>query len=97
MDNGRVVERVMDKKYASGPMEFQRWANIFLKNDAPCLVISKYSDYADNPYSGDCFFQRTSMFTYQPADLQMQEAWGYNKTKWSIQEVRQAYKEAFDE
>jgi hypothetical protein len=60
-------------------------------------VITKYSDYADNPYTGECYLQRTNMYTYQPADLQMNEAWGYEKTNWNMTEVRQAYLEAFDE
>ncbi len=97
MENGKVVERVMDIKYSRGPMEFQKWANLFLRNDAPCRMITKYSDYADYPYTGECYFQRTHMYTYQPADLQMLEAWGYNKTNWNMDEVRQAYLEAFDE
>lgn len=97
MENDKVVERVMDIKYARGPMEFQKWANLFLRNDAPCKVITKYSDYADNPYSGECYFQRTHMYTYQPADLQMYEAWNYQKDKFIMDEVRGAYLEAFDE
>jgi len=97
MEDGKVVERVMDVKYSRGPRKFQDWANIFLRNDAPCPVITKYSDYADYPYSGDCFFQRTHMYTYQPADLQMYEAWGYSKDKFNMDEVRGAYLEAFDE
>jgi Glutaminase len=97
MENGKVVERVMDIKYTKGPRNFQDWANIFLRNDAPCPMITKYSDYADYPYTGECFFQRTSMYTYQPADLQMNEAWGYTKENFNMTEVRQAYEEAFDE
>jgi hypothetical protein len=97
MENEKVVERVLDIKYTSGPRKFQDWANIFLKNDAPCSVITKYSDYADYPYSGDCFFQRTHMYTYQPSDLQMYEAWGYSKDKFNMDEVRGAYLEAFNE
>ncbi|MFP5386550.1 MAG: protein-glutamine glutaminase family protein [Bacteriovoracia bacterium] len=97
MENGKVVERVMDIKYTSGPREFQKWANIFLRNDAPCPVITKYSDYADYPYTGECYFQRTHMYTYQPADLQMYEAWGYQKDNWIMKEVQWAYEEAFDE
>lgn len=97
MENGKVVERVMDVKYSSGPRDFQKWANIFLRNDHPCPVITKYSDYADYPYTGECYFQRTHMYTYQPADLQMYEAWGYQKTSWNMTEVRWAYEEAYDE
>ena len=97
MDNGKVVERVMDIKYTRGPVEITRWSNIFMRNDAPCPVITKFSDYADYPYTGDCFLQRTHMYTYQPADLQMYEAWGYKKENWNMDEVRGAYLEAFDE
>jgi hypothetical protein len=96
-ENGKVVERVLDVKYTRGPRKFQDWANIFLRNDAHCPVITKYSEYADNPYTGECYFQRAHMYTYQPADLQMNEAWGYEKTNWNMTEVRQAYLEAFDE
>lgn len=97
MEDGKVVERVMDVKYTNGPRKFQDWANIFLRNDAPCPIITKYSDYADHPYTGECYLQRTHMYTYQPADLQMYEAWGYSKTAFNMTEVRWAYEEAFDE
>lgn len=96
-EDGRIVERVLDVKYTNGPREFQSWANIFLKNDAPCNVITRYSDYADYPYIGDCYFQKTHMYTYQPADLQMYEAWDYSKSYFMSQEVEAAYLEAFDE
>jgi hypothetical protein len=97
MHDGKVVERVMDVKYTRGPLEFGKWKNIFLHNDAPCPIITKFSDYADHPYSGECFLQRTHMYTYQPADLQMYEAWGYHKESFNMDELRGAYLEAFDE
>jgi hypothetical protein len=97
MHEGKVVERVLDVKYTSKPHEFIKWANIFLHNDAPCPMITKFSDYADHPYTGECFLQRTHMYTYQPADLQMYEAWGYKKETFNMDEVRGAYLEAFDE
>lgn len=96
-DGDKVVERVMDRKYSSGPLEFGKWTNIFMRNDAPCPVITRYSEYADYPYSGECFIIRTHMYTYQPADLQMYEAWGYKKDAFRMDEVNAAYLEAFDE
>ncbi len=93
---GKTVEKVMDVKYTRGPLNFRTWTNIFMKNDAECPVVTKYSDYADYPYTGDCFIMRTNMYTYQPADLEMQEAFGYQKTGWIDEEVRGAYAEAFD-
>ena len=95
MDNNQVVERVMDVKYTSRPISFRKWTDIFMKNDAPCPVITRYSEYADHPYTGECYIIRTNMFTYQPADLQMNEAWGYTKSTFNMDEVRAAYKEAF--
>jgi hypothetical protein len=97
MDDGQVLERVMDIKYSRNPIEFRQWTNIFMRNNAECKVILKFSDYADFPYTGDCYIQRTNMYTYQPADLQMNEAWGYTKDRFNMKEVRQAYLEAFDE
>lgn len=97
MHEGKVVERVMDVKYTRGPLEIPRWTNIFMRNDAPCQVITNYSEYADNPYLGECYLQRANMYTYQAADLQMLEAWGYTKDKFLMDEVRGAYLEAFDE
>jgi hypothetical protein len=97
IDEGKVVERMMDVKYTRGPIDFRRWTNIFTNRDPECPVITKFSDYADNPYIGDCYIQRTNMYTYQPADLQMYEAWNYVKDKFLMTEVKQAYLEAFDE
>lgn len=96
-ENGKVVERVMDRKYSSGPRTFKQWTDIFMQKDPECPVITKFSDYADYPYTGQCYLQRTHMYTYQPADLQMYEAWDYSKDKFLMEEVRGAYLEAFDE
>jgi hypothetical protein len=97
MENGVVVERVLDVKYAHGPLEFRKWTNLFTKRSPECPIVTKFSDYADYPFTGDCFIQRTNMYTYQPADLQMNEAWNYVKEDFILDEVKQAYLEAFDE
>jgi hypothetical protein len=94
--NDQVVERVMDLKYTGRPYTFRDWTNIFMRNNAECPVINKYSEYADFPYTGDCFIIRTNMYTYQPADLQMNEAWNYTKREFNLTEVKAAYLEAFD-
>lgn len=67
-----------------------------MRNKAECKVITKYSDYADYPYTGQCYLMRTNMYTYQPADLEMNEAWGYKKDAFIMDEVRGAYLEAYD-
>jgi hypothetical protein len=95
LDEGKVVERVMDIKYTRNPLPFKRWSDIFMRNDAACRVITKYSDYADYPYTGQCYFIRANMYMYQPADLEMQEAWGYSKDAWLMNEVKGAYEQAY--
>lgn len=97
MDEGKVVERVLDVKYSSGPRTFKQWTDIFMNKDPECPIIQKFSEYADNPYTGECYLIRTHMYTYQPADLQMYEAWGYEKNNFLMNEVRGAYLEAYDE
>jgi hypothetical protein len=94
-DEGRVVERVLDVKYISRPVDFQWWANYHSKVNYNCKVVTKYSDYANYPYGHDCYFMRTHMYTYQPADLEMYEAWGFTKNAFNMDEVRAAYLEAF--
>jgi Glutaminase len=93
--DGKIKERVMDMKYARGPLSIQQWTNIFMKDDAACPVVTKYSDHANFPESNTCFLQKSSMYFYQPIDLETMERFGNEKTGWVIPEVRAAYEEAF--
>lgn len=95
--DGVVKERVMDVKWTSRPYTFQDWADYHSSKDVKCRVVQKYSDYADNPfYSDRCYFIRANMYTWQPADLEMNEAWGYTKNAFNMDEVRAAFLEAFN-
>jgi hypothetical protein len=96
MHDGKVVERLMDIKYTKGPVTVQQWTNIFMRNDAQCRVVTKYSDYADHPYTGDCYLMRTSMYFYQPSELQMNESWGFTKNNFVRDQLKEAYREAFN-
>ncbi len=93
--DGVIKERVMDMKYARGPLATKQWTDIFMKDNAACPTVITYSDHADYPETGSCFIQKTSMYFYQPIDLEFQEKFGTVKTGWVAQEVRQAYEEAF--
>lgn len=95
--DGVVKERVLDVKWLSRPYEFQEWANYHSSHDVKCKVIQNYSEYANYPFGTDrCYFMRANMYTWQPADLEMKEAWGYTKEGFNMDEVRAAYLEAFD-
>lgn len=95
--DGVVKERVLDVKWLSRPYNFQDWADYHSSHDVKCRVVQKYSDYADHPFDTDrCYFIRANMYTWQPADLEMNEAWNYTKSAFNMDEIRAAYLEAFD-
>lgn len=95
IDNA-VKERVMDIKYSKGPLKIKQWTDIFMKNLANCPVVSKYTDQADYPESGYCFLMKSSMYYYQPVDLDILEQQGIQKTRWVESEVRHAFEDALE-
>lgn len=97
MIDGVEKEKIMDLKYSRGPINLKDWTDIFMKDDANCPLIKTYSDYANYPESGSCYTLRTSMFYYQPIDIENKEVWETSKVGWYQEEIRQAYLEAFDQ
>ena len=94
--DGEVKDRVMDIKYARGPIKLKSWTDIFMRDNANCPVVEKYSDHANFPESGSCFVMKSSMYYYQPVDLELLEIKGTEKTKWIESEVKQAFLEALE-
>lgn len=92
-----VVERILDMKYARGPLRLKQWTDIFIRDNADCPVVTRYSEYADFPEEGSCFILKSPMYYYQPIDLEDLELTGIQKTKWIRGEVQAAYREAFDQ
>lgn len=97
VDGGVVKERIMDMKYARGPAHLKRWTNIFIKDRSDCPVVEKYSDQANHPESGSCFVMKSSMYYYQPVDLERLELMNDVRNRWDQVEVRKAFKDAFNE
>lgn len=94
--NGEVKERILDIKYAKGPTKLKTWTDIFLRDRADCPVVKKYSDQANHPESGSCFVMKSSMYFYQPVDLEQLELTGVERYLWTEAEVRNAYLDAFE-
>jgi hypothetical protein len=95
-EGGKIHEKALDIKYAKTPLRLKEWTDLFIKDNADCPIITKYSDYADYPETGSCFVMKSSMYYYQPADLEDLELTGIQKMKWIRGEVQEAYREAFD-
>lgn len=93
---GQVRERIMDIKYARGPLKLKQWTDIFMRDNAECPVVKKYTDQADHPESGSCFVMKSSMYYYQPVDLEQLELTGIPKTRWMEPEVKHAYEDAYE-
>lgn len=91
-----VKERIMDIKYSNHPLKLKQWTNIFMRDNFDCPVIDKYSDYTNFPETGSCFVMKSSMYYYQPVDLERLETAGEVKTRWNASEVTQAFLEAYD-
>lgn len=93
--DGEVKERIMDIKYSKGPLKLKQWTDIFMRDSAHCRVVDKYTDQANFPESGSCFVMKSSMYYYQPIDLELLEVQGQEKMRWLEPEVRHAYMDAF--
>lgn len=94
--DGQIKERVMDRKYSSQPLPIQKWGNLFLRDDFKCPTVHKYSDHANFPEAGSCFYMKSPMYYYQPVDLEFLEKYGNVLNSWNETQVRQAYGEAFE-
>lgn len=95
MEEGLTVEKVLDYEFIKKPYNMKAWTDIFMKNDANCPEVQKYSDYSQHENEAYCYLIKTSMYYYQPKDLEQLEITGQTKTDWLDKEIDQAYKQGF--
>ena len=87
--------RVLDRRYTRGPLTTKTWTNIFMHNDATCKVVNKYYDYRNHQQAEWCYLIPTSMYFWQPRDIERRDRTGYEKTNYINSEVNHAFWEAF--
>jgi hypothetical protein len=87
--------RTLDRRYTSAPLTTKTWTNVFMLNDALCPVVNKYSSYRNHQQEKDCYLIPTSMYFWQPRDIERQEIYGTVKTQYFKSETDYAYWEAF--
>lgn len=92
---GGKTEKVVDPRYITAPRSIDWWIGKFVSGDLTCPEIRKYSEYADFPYSEDCYILKAPMYIHQPLDLEMLEVWGIQKNDFIKLDLEIAYKEAF--
>lgn len=91
-----VIEKIADKKYSKRLLSMKEWTDVFMRNNVECPLIDLYSEYANYPETGWCYTMKTSMYYYQPVDLETYERDGKSKVMWNHLEVIQAYKDALE-
>ena len=92
--NNETTERVMDPTFSQYPLKVKLWTDIFMKNKAECLQITKYSQYV-NDRKYDCYVHRATMYFWQPKDLDSFEQTGEQKTSFIPWEIDWAYEHGF--
>lgn len=92
---GAVVERYLDPMFAKSPLTRKAWTDIFIRSRRDCPVITRYSDYQNNQESEHCYLHFSSMYYWQPRDLDNFERTGFEKKNFIRSEVNHAYWEAF--
>lgn len=86
-------DTVMDKKFLRGPVTRREWTDFFVTPRTECPVISRYSQYANNPYQGNCFLMRTSVHYSQPYQMEnLEKGKGQPQREWTQRELNYAYK-----
>ncbi len=92
---GETVERIMDPAFTSYPLKFKLWTDMFMNNKVECKLVQKYSDYSTHPGEDDCYMMKTSIYFWQPKDLEAHDKSGVQKSKFIDWEIKHAYKNAF--
>ena len=87
--------RTLDRRYTKGPLTTKTWTNVFMLNNALCPIVYAYSRYRNHQQEKDCYLIPTSMYFWQPRDIQRKENTGYEKTQYYTSETNHAYWEAF--
>lgn len=90
----RGQDTVMDRKFLNGPILRRGWTDFFIQPRTECPVITRYSQYENNPYVGNCFLMRTSVHYYQPYQAEnLENGRGREQTSWQQWELKQAYRD----
>ena len=86
--------KVIDRSYSNGPQNERTWTNMFMGNNAACRQIVRYSDYKNNQQSEYCYTIKTSVYYWQPWQIERLENGGEVRNQWNSWEVKKAYKNA---
>ncbi len=90
--NGDV--RVMDRSFTQTPVDEKSWTDNFMKNYADCPEVFKYTDYENYQYDSYCYVIKSSVFYWQPYQVENVEKRNIGRHGWNKWELRKAYRQA---
>lgn len=93
-ESGRPQHVVLDRQYTSGPLGMHTWTDYFMKNDAHCPVVDRYSSYSQNQYSRYCYLIPASMYYWQPYNLDQLERYHTTKRVFIQSQINHSYRDA---
>jgi hypothetical protein len=85
----------MDRSFTTSPVSIRTWTNIFMKNQAQCPIVERYSHYRNYQEDQYCYLIRAFMYYSTPRDLEYLETQGRLETSWNIAELRAGRQQAF--
>ena len=87
---------VMDRKYfKKTPEDVTYWKNFFLKNDAHCPIVTKYTSYEYKKELHDCYLMKVPMYYSQPWHVEHFEKEDRVMNEFSRHDVELGYKQGF--
>lgn len=88
---GESEDISLDRRFLRGPLALTPWKNIFMRNNAFCPTVTRYSSYRDYQYDNYCYFIKTSMYFWQPYQIENLERGRGVRTGWIQGELNTAY------
>lgn len=86
--------KVMDRSFMKAPIDTQEWVDNLVKVKITCKEVYKYSSYRQHQDTADCFFIKSSVYYWQPFQIENLEKEGPERNKWVDGEIIRAYKNA---
>jgi hypothetical protein len=88
-------ELVLDRRYTSGPRLKDTWTKNFIYSGRKCPVVNNYYDYRNHQEEQDCYLIPTSMYFWQPWNIQSRDNGNGSPTQYYQSNINHAYWEAF--
>jgi len=87
-------DKIIDRSFTSMPVSTKEWSDLFILSKTKCTQINKYSSYVNNQYATDCFIIKSSVYYWQPFQLENLEKDGDIPSEWNTYELKRAYRNA---